>query len=275
MRIRHHGWVLAAALLLAAAVSWVSLGLTARQLLRGWHNGIEFLQEELPPDWSVMGDGWDALVQTLHIAYLGTLLGLAVSLPLSALAARNLFPAAVSTPARGLLAAIRVLPSLLWALLFVIIVGFGPLAGVLAIGLYSVGYLGKLQYETLEGLPRDSLDVARATGASRFQLTRWVVLPEAGNALVSQAMFMFEYNVRASTIVGIVGAGGIGQLMNRYLSVHQYDRIFTLLFLVFLTVVVIDWLSLKVRGAFLDEGPPTRPGWGRALADAVGFRRGP
>lgn len=273
MRVRHPGWVLAGLLLVMAAVSWFALDLSVRQLVRGWANGIEFLQDELPPDWSVLGPGWDALVQTLHIAYLGTLLGLAVSLPLSALAAQNLFPAWVSTPARGILAAIRVLPSLLWALLFVIVVGFGPLAGVLAIGFYSVGYLGKLQYETLEGLPSASLDVARATGASRFQLVRWVALPEAGNALVSQALFMFEYNVRASTIVGIVGAGGIGQLMNRYLSVQQYDRIFTLLFLIFLAVVVIDWLSLKIRGTFLEKAPPSRPGWGRTFAEAIGIRR--
>lgn len=264
------------ALALGALVAWRGLGLEFGQLWRGWNNGIQFLREELPPDWSILHpnderQAWDALWETMEIAYLGTLAGFILSLPLALLAARNLMPPLVATPVRMVLSGIRVLPNLLWALLFVIVLGLGPLAGVLAITLYSVGYLGKLQYEAFEGLPRDVLDAARANGATRVQVARWIVIPEAGNALLSQALFMFEYNVRSSTILGLVGAGGIGFLINRYLSVGQFDRVFALLIAIFFVVIVIDALSHQIRKRFLDADPQ-RPGLIEVL---TGIRKGP
>jgi phosphonate transport system permease protein len=272
---RYHGWIVAGVLAAVGVVVWFSLGLSLSKLLGGIPNAVEFLRDELPPDWTVLDDAWAGLVQTVQIAYLGTLFGVLISLPLSVLAARNLMPNYVATPVRLLLAGVRVLPALLWALLFVIIVGTGALAGVLAITLYSVGYLGKLQYESFEGLPRDGLDVARATGASRLQLARSVVVPESANAILSQALFMFEYNVRASTILGIVGAGGIGLIMSRYLAAFLYDRVITLLIVVFVAVVVIDWISAQLRARFLDESGAGKARWRDVFAGAFGLRQGP
>jgi phosphonate transport system permease protein len=124
-----------------------------------------------------------------------------------------------------------------------------------------VGYLGKLQYETFEGMPSDSLEVSKAMGLSHPTIFTSIVIPETGNHLLSQLMFMFEYNVRHGTVIGIVGAGGIGYYINTYLKFLQYDKVLALLILIFLVVVVIDILSLMVRSFVTDEGDVRRPKW--------------
>jgi phosphonate transport system permease protein len=149
--------------------------------------------------------------------------------------------------------AVRSLPSLLWAVLFVILLGIGPVAGVFAMTMYTMGHLAKLQYESLEGLPPEPFEAVRATGASRFQVARFVALPEASNLLLSQMLYMFEYNVRASSIVGLVGAGGIGLYIQRYLAAFQYDGVIMLVIVVFFTVLGLDAVSLRIRGRYLTK----------------------
>ena len=254
-------WVALGFALVAAAV-WHHLGLSLATLILGWKNLQVFLAGAWPPDLSVWSGGWGSLIETLEIAFLATVLGLALALPLAALAARNLAPWWVRTPIRALLSAIRVLPSLLWALVFVILVGIGPPAGVLAVTLYTVGYVGKLQYEALEGLPAGPLEAASAMGVPAVARLRWVVMPEAANGLISQALFMFEYNVRASTILGVVGAGGIGQQIQLRINHFQYDKVLALLVLVFITVLVIESISMRIRARFMEgEQRPTRVRW--------------
>ena len=152
-------------------------------------------------------------------------------------------------------------PVIMSTIIFVIVIGFGPLAGVLAMTFYTVGYLGKLQYETFEGMPSDSLEVSKAMGLSHPATFTSVVIPETGNHLLSQLMFMFEYNVRHGTVIGIVGAGGIGYYINTYLKFLQYDKVLALLILIFRVVVVIDLLSLMVRSFVTDEGDVRKPKW--------------
>ncbi len=240
-----------------------ALELNVDALLDGFDALGIFLHDALPPSFADldMDRVTQLLVDTVLIAFLATVIGLAVSLPIAMMAARNLFPRWVAFPIRWVLAAVRVLPSYLWAYLFVIVVGLGELAGVLAMALYSVGYLGKLQYEAIEGLPRITLDTARTMGLPKHELVRYVVLPESANNLLSQALFMFEYNVRATSIIGVVGAGGIGYLLNTYLQFRAYDRVVAILLLIFLLVVVIDWLSILVRRAFLEDHDDRRVSW--------------
>jgi phosphonate transport system permease protein len=201
------------------------------------------------------------MMETLKIAFVATILGFIGALCLSSFAAKNLMPMYIAFPFRILLSATRSLPSLIWAIIFVIVIGFGPLAGVLAMTFYTVGYLGKLQYETFEGMPSDSLEVSKAMGLSHPTIFTSIVIPETGNHLLSQLMFMFEYNVRHGTVIGIVGAGGIGYYINTYLKFLQYDKVLALLILIFLVVVVIDILSLMVRSFVTDEGDVRRPKW--------------
>jgi len=238
-----------------AAALWSAFALDIRPgQLGGILNLFELFREAIPPDAALAGLAVRAVIETLQIALLGTLVGAVLAFPLGILGARNLFGRAVTLPARVLLAAIRTLPALLWAVVFVVAVGLGPLAGVLAAGLYTVGYLGKLQYEAIEGIDPAPLQAVSSTGASKAQLVRFVVLPEAANHLLSQLLFMFEYNVRASAIFGFVGAGGIGFYISGYLTVFRYQSVLTLLIAVFVTILIIDWISVRVRDRWLVPG---------------------
>ena len=235
---------------------WSAAALELRiDRLTGLGNLFVLLRESLPPDASLLGVAFQAVVETLQIAFLGTMLGAVIALPLGLLGSRNLFGRSVTVPSRLVLAGIRTLPALLWAVVFVVAVGLGPLAGVLASAVYTVGYLGKLQYESIEGLDPAPIHAIGASGASRVQVIRYVVLPEGANHLLSQVLFMFEHNVRASSIFGFVGAGGIGFYISAYLTVFQYRSVMTLLLAVFVTILVIDYVSVRLRDRFL---VPTR-----------------
>ena len=250
------------------------------RLSKGPGNLIKFIEESLwPPDWSVMepqaypvctvyplfdftcSTAWIGLVETIKIAFVSTVFGIFISLPISLLAARNLNPGWVSFPARLLLSVSRSLPSIIWAIFFVILVGFGPLSGILAMTVYTVGYLGKLQYEAIEGLSRTPLDASRAMGLSKIETALGVVIPESANELISQAIFMFEYNFRHGTVIGIVGAGGIGYYINLYLRFLQYDKVIAYLIIILVVVVIIDFLSIYARSYFNEEGDLKRPSW--------------
>lgn len=215
-----------------------------------------------PPnlDRQLLRDLGDSLLETVEMAYAGTLLGAVIALPLSVLAARNLAGRYVSSVARVILAIARTIPALVWALLFIIMVGLGPLPGVLGLAFYTVGYLGKLYYEAFEGVDPEVMEAVRSTGASTPQLVRHAVLPESANILLSQLMFIFEYNVRASSILGFVGAGGIGTDILNFLQFFQYDRLATALLLLLILVLLIDWTSGRLRRRFLlhpHAGVPT------------------
>ena len=244
----------------------------------GLSNLVVFFEESMwPPNWSVLearsypvceeeigffcSVGYLGMMETLKIAFVSTVLGFIGAISLSSLAARNLTPLFVSIPVRVFLSAVRSLPSLIWAILFVIVIGFGPLSGVLAMTFYTVGYLGKLQYEVFEGMGNDPLEAGRAMGLSRPSIFFNIVIPENGNHLLSQLMFMFEYNVRHGTVIGIVGAGGIGYYISTYLKFLQYDKVFALLILIFIVVVLIDLLSLMVRSFVNEEGDVRKPTW--------------
>ncbi len=242
-------------LLALAVIAVVYLELDASALLGGGARMAQLAGDAFPPRLSLLPTAARALAETLAIALLGTLIGVALALPMGIAGARTLFPVWIAAPVRLLAALVRTLPSLLWAVLFVILLGFGPLAGVLAMAMYTTGHVAKLQYESLEGLPPEPFEAIRATGASRLQLVRFVALPEAANQLLSQGLYMFEYNVRASSIVGFVGAGGIGYYIQRHLQMLQYDGVLALLAVIFVAIVAIDALSLRVRSRYLTRVP--------------------
>ena len=248
------------------------------RLSGGWSNLKVFFSESLwPPDWSVLeaqsypvcessltvtcSVAWMGMIETIKIAFVATVIGFMVALPLSILAASNLSPIEVAIPARILLAGMRSLPSIIWAVLFMIVFDVGALAGICAMSFYTVGYLGKLQFESMEGIKNAPLEAAKAMGLSRAEMAWLVAVPESANNLVSHLLFMFEYNVRHGTVIGLVGAGGIGLYINTYLKLAQYDKVVALLLVVFVVVVVIDFLSMLLRSAFNEEGDVERPTW--------------
>ena len=230
---------------------------------------VFFYESLWPPNWKVLearsypvcDRNWDILcspayigiVETLKIAFVSTGLGFILSLPLATLASRNLNRDSIAIPFRLLLSVMRTIPSLIWAIFFVILIGLGPVSGVMAMTFYTIGYLGKLQYETIEGLSKDPLDAAKAMGLTNFEIIMRVVIPESANNLISQLLFMFEYNVRHGSVIGIVGAGGIGYYISTYLKFLQYDKVMALLIVLFFVVVIIDFLSIKARSYFVDD----------------------
>ena len=268
--------------ILVSILAILHLRITITNLGEASYNFVVLGREAWPPDFSVIskraswahppcGSSIDwvcspavvGMVQTIEIAFLATVLGMAISLPLAVVSATNLSPIWLAQATRQLLAALRVVPSLIWALIFVILVGIGPLAGVLAMTVYTIGYLGKLQYEALEGVSREPLEVARAMGLPTWQVARYFAIPAASNSLISQMLFMFEYNVRHGSVIGLVGAGGIGWYMQYYLDPFKmYDKVFALIIVMYASVIAIDQLSLRVRRRFIEEDERARrPRW--------------
>lgn len=242
-------------LLALLIVSLAGLGFfEAGRLSRGAENLWIFARGMVPPDLSVWQVALRALLETLQMAFAGTLIGFIFALPLGVLGARTLFPRPVVLVSRFFIALVRTIPSLLWAVLLVIIVGLGPLAGTLALAVYSVGYLAKLYAEFFEGVDPEIIEAVRGAGAGRLHLARYVIWPESANSVLSQLLFMFEYNVRASSIVGFVGAGGIGFYMYIYSSSLDYQRLSTLLLLILAVVVALDFASARLRKRYLLHG---------------------
>ena len=236
--------------------STISLDLGPAGRSPAWTNLQLFLDRSLPPDTSVLPASLHAMLETVQMALIGTTTAALLAVPLAVLGSRNLFPGSIGATSRILLAALRTLPAILWALILVAVVGVGELAGVLALTLYTIGYLGKLQFEAIEGLSREPIDALTAIGASRLQVIRHVVLPEMGNALISHTLFAFDYNVRHASVLGVVGAGGIGTLLMGYLTFFQLDRMLTVLLIVFATVLLIDVMSHTTRTRFTDHLAP-------------------
>ena len=249
-------WVVLA---LALAAALVDVGLfDLGRLGRGVRNLAEFVGAMFPPDPSTLPTLAEAMLETIEIAFVGTAIGFALALPLALFASPVLFGASVTGPVKLLLAAVRTVPSLFWAIVFVVVVGLGPAAGALAIALYSLGYLGKLLYETFDGVDPEVIEAVSSVGASRAQLARYAVIPEAANGILAQLLFMFEYNVRASSILGFVGAGGIGFYLIGYLELLRYELLLTGLLLTLAVVILIDRVSALVRRTVLfPVSPPT------------------
>jgi phosphonate transport system permease protein len=223
----------------------------ANRLSRGATNLALFARGMVPPDLGILPLAGKALLETLQMAFAGTLLGFFLSLPLAVLGTRTLFPRPVVAAARFVMAVIRTIPSLLWAVLLVVVVGLGPLAGTLALAVYTIGYLGKLYAEFFDGVDPEVIEAVRGAGAGKLHLARFVIWPESANSVLSQLLFMLEYNVRVSSIVGFVGAGGIGFYMYTYVNSLDYQRLSTLLLLILALVLLMDVTSAWLRKRYL------------------------
>ena len=192
-----------------------------------------------------------AMLETVQMAFVGTMVGYALALPMSLLASRNLTSRWIYAPMRALLAMVRTLPSIMWALLFIIMVGPGPFAGILAITMYTLGFVAKMQYESIEMVDADPVDSAKSIGISRLQLIRYVILPESASHLLGHLLYIFDYNVRQTSILGLVGAGGIGFYIITYTKYLQYGKAVFFMLVVLATVLLIDWLSVKLRDRYV------------------------
>ncbi len=246
-----------------------NLNLDIGTIVDGGKNSKDFIQEALPLDMSIFNAqpypecekkipffcsvAWLGISETFQMAYIATILGFLLAIPFSVFASSNLNFGKLKFLSRSILSFVRVLPSLVWAIFFVVAVGLGPLAGVLAMTLYTVGFLGKLQYETFEGISNHPIESAKALGMKKWQIVRHVVFPESANSMMSQLLFMLEYNIRHGAIIGLVGAGGIGYYLNLYLKLGIYDRVLSILTVMFISVMLIDSISTRLRKKYFNE----------------------
>ena len=206
-----------------------------------------------PPRWSYLPELMVPLWDTLNMATLGTLLGVILAVPIAFLAARNTTPsAAVLRPvALFVIVASRSINSLIWALLLVAIMGPGILAGIIAIGLRSIGFIGKLLYEAIEEVDTGPVEAVTATGASRAQILDYAIVPQVLPAFWGITVFRWDINIRESAILGLVGAGGLGLKLQGSLNVLAWPQVTMILLVILATVVLSEWVSARVRHAII------------------------
>ena len=205
-----------------------------------------------PPDAGYAGPTLTALVETLHIATLGTLLAVAMAVPLGLLAARNVTPSlTLNLAAKFVFVASRSVNSLVWALLFVAVFGPGPLAGTLAIAFRSIGFTGKLFAEGLEEASRGSIEALTAAGAGRAATLAFGYWPQVRPTFWSIALFRWDINIRESAVLGLVGAGGIGVALDTALNLLYWDQVAVVLAAIFCVVILAEVIVTAVRRRIL------------------------
>jgi len=210
-------------------------------------NLLRFLERFFPPDPSVLPLTLESLVETVRIAVVATAVAVVVSLPLAAAAARNLAPVWMVVTTRMLLNGVRTVPSLIWALFAVAIVGANPLAGVIALTFYSIAYLGKFFADAFESLDPEIAQGMKAIGAGTIQAFQFGLWPAAKPLVWSHALWMLEYNIRSASIIGIVGAGGIGVQLYGYADNRAWDKFATVLICLLVVVTLLDFTGEAVR----------------------------
>lgn len=203
----------------------------------------------MPPNWGYVHELWWPIWETVNIATLGTLIGIVLAVPIAFLAARNTTPSAriIRPVALFIIVASRSINSLIWALLLVAILGPGLLAGIIAIALRSIGFIGKLLYEAIEEIDVDQVEAIEATGASTAQVMTWGVVPQVAPTLAGISMFRWDINIRESTVLGLVGAGGIGVKLEGALGTLAWPKVTAILLVIFVTVLISEWITAKVR----------------------------
>jgi phosphonate transport system permease protein len=207
----------------------------------------------VPPDWSFIAKLRRPLWDTINIATLGTAIGIVVAVPVAYAAARNTTPSVALVRPIALFAIVssRSINSLIWALMLVTILGPGVFAGILAIGFRSIGFCAKLLYEAIEEIDESQVEAVRATGASGAQVTAYGIVPQVLPAFAGILVFRWDINIRESTVLGLVGAGGIGLTLNAAITTLAWTKVSLILLIVIATVVVSEWVSAKVRHAII------------------------
>ena len=252
-------------LLFAALFGWClhDFGITPERVWTGLGRLGRVLSFMFPPHlwdtWQDWREVLEGLGETLSMAFLGTVLGAVVAFPLSFLGAKNVNRVFwLRQGTRRVYDVIRAFETLVLALIFIRAFGLGPLAGILAIALSEVGTFAKLFSEALENTSRRPVDGVVAAGGSRLQSLRYAVMPQVLPVHLSILLYNFESNVRSGTILGIVGAGGIGFMLSDRISAYLWDEAWTIIFLIIAMVYLIDWLSGSVRAHLIGTWEGTR-----------------
>ena len=239
----------AVAFVVLMALAWAAwdTGADPVRLIRGLPWLLEFVRRMMPPDLRVLPAAVAGAVTTVEIALLGTAVAAVLALPLGFVSARNVAAPPIFHAARAALNFLRSVDTLVYALVFVAAVGLGPFPGVLAVIAYTTTSLAKLYSEAIEGIERGPVDAITATGATRLQVLRFGVLPQVLPLFLSYVLYRLETNIRAATVLGFVGAGGIGFYLQTYLRLIDYPAASTVLLVTVAMVIAVDFVSSRLR----------------------------
>jgi phosphonate transport system permease protein len=248
------------------------VGFNIPDLIKGFPKGIEVISFMFPPDWSAFKDMLIPAVQTIVMAFLGTLIGAFLSIFFGLAAAANIAPRWIRNTSRFLIALERALPETIIILILVAGLGLGPFPGIMALSIGCIGMLGKLFGDTIEEIDKKVLDSILSTGASRFQVIRFGVLPQILPSIIANTIFRFEINIRLSVILGAVGAGGIGFELYHAIGLLEYQRATVALICILALVFCTERLSLYLRKRVLDESEIMKRSEAKAVLPSKKFK---
>ncbi|MBH01121.1 MAG: phosphonate ABC transporter, permease protein PhnE [Acidimicrobiaceae bacterium] len=271
-----HRWFIALPFLVAIIWSVAGLDITLSRLLDAPGDAWLIIKQMIPP---AFGEVYERgavgkIFESVYIAWIGTIIGAFASLPLAFLAAHNVAPLWIRSPIRQLFNAIRAVPELILAVILIPVTGLGAWAGTLAIGIHSIGTLGKWACESIEDIDEGPIEATEACGGKWVSGMRWGVLPQVMPVISSYWLFRFEINVRASAVLGMIGAGGVGSELVSQLSFRNFPAASAVLIMTMAVVLTIDTISAAVRRRII-KGAETTDEESRtlqAITDLTGIR---
>ena len=208
----------------------------------------DIISRMLPPDFSNLNQLIYAMLETIEIAFLGTFIAIVLSIPLGLFSARNLAANYfVYLICKTIVIFFRAIPEFIIAMILVIAIGFGAMPGVLALGLHTMGFLAKFYAEDIEHINNGPIDALKSSGASKSQIISFGVIPQILPSFVANNLYILDRNVRMATMLGIVGAGGIGYELQSSFRMFEYERVSAIIILIFITIFIIDHLSSLIR----------------------------
>lgn len=251
-------WIIVIAIVVPFIWAAIGLEISPQRMLRAPADIWTLIAGMFPPDFDDSGRIVAKLLESVYIAWIGTMIGAVFSFPLSFMAATNVAPRWIAVPTRGILSAIRAFPELILAVILIVPFGLGAFTGALAIGIHSIGTLGKLSSEVIEGVDDGPIEAIRASGGTLPLQMRYGIVPQAMPNIVAYWLYRFEINIRASAVLGLVGAGGIGaEIVGRLQFRADWPKAGAALIATVVVVLIIDAVSSSVRRRIISGQPST------------------
>ncbi|MGF1873981.1 phosphonate ABC transporter, permease protein PhnE [Photobacterium frigidiphilum] len=243
--------ILAVVVLSVLMWSWRGAEMAPMLFLEHPENMVQLLNDFFPPDFIDLELYISEMIVTIQVGIWGTVLAIILAVPFGILSAENLMPMWVTFPMRRLMDGLRAINEMVFAMLFVVVVGLGPFAGVMALFIHTTGVLAKLFAEAIEAIEPGPIEGIKATGANPLEVILYGVIPQVMPLWISYALYRLESNIRSATVVGMVGAGGIGVLLWQSISGFQMQQTAAIMCIVIVTVSVIDFISQIIRKKFI------------------------
>jgi phosphonate transport system permease protein len=254
--LHRYPWLINLVVILVMIVVYIwalqGLAIDLDLLKDSWPFVIDFVVRLFPPDLGTVNVAVNALIETVQMSIWGTTIGAILSLPIAIASANNVAPLWLRWLANLLQNTVRSVPSIILGLIFVAATGLGAPAGTFALSIYTIGYLAKFYQQAIEAVDSRSLESLRVIGASRIQVAQYGILPQVLPLGLGYTLWMFEYNIRAASVLGVVGAGGIGFQLKSYIDGFEYTKATTMMLVLLVVVTVIDFFSSKLR-RYLDS----------------------